>query len=168
MVGTKLTRQHLLGLLSVKRFAKPYRRIQCPTGRLTFPKFWKDFLSSTRRNEPLQLFPTLPITIRVAVRDSYLASYPSLCSTKATICPWAINRNPEFWGSGGIEFKPEGWIDDGKSNNRGGAISSSCQMAFFHGFPELYQVEFRKDRVEMSFGGICCIIAIGMGNRHAA
>jgi cytochrome P450 len=84
-------------------------------------------------NETLRLFPTVPITIRVAVRDSYLAGHPIPCGTEVIVCPWAVNRNPEFWGSDAAEFKPDRWIDDGKPNNSGGAISNYCQMTFLHG-----------------------------------
>ncbi len=84
-------------------------------------------------NETLRLFPTVPITIRVAVRDSYLDGHPIPRGTEVIICPWAVNRNPEFWDSGAAEFKPERWIDDGKPNNSGGAVSNYCQMTFLHG-----------------------------------
>ena len=84
-------------------------------------------------NETLRLFPPVPITMRTAVRDSYLASHPIPRGTEVIVCLWAINRNPELWGSDAAEFKPERWIDDEKPNNSGGAVSNYCQMTFLHG-----------------------------------
>lgn len=84
-------------------------------------------------SETLRLYPTVPITIRIAIRDSHLAGHPIPRGTEVVICPWAVNRNPEFWGPDADAFRPERWIDDGKPNNSGGADSNYCLMTFLHG-----------------------------------
>jgi len=84
-------------------------------------------------NETLRLYPTVPITIRVAVRDTTLAGHLIPRGTEIIICPWAVNRTPELWGSDASEFKPERWIDDGKPNNSGGAESNFSLLTFLHG-----------------------------------
>jgi cytochrome P450 len=108
-------------------------------------------------NESLRLFPTVPITMREAVRDTSLAGYEIPRGTKIIISPWAMNRSPEVWGPDATEFRPERWItesDDEKTieggsghrqagsessgsvrrpNQTGGASSNYQFLTFLHG-----------------------------------
>lgn len=86
-------------------------------------------------NEVLRLFPTLPLTARVAVRDTTVTGYFVPAGTLILIAPWAINRNPELWGEDSEEFVPERWIDDntGRVTTNGGAASKYSFLTFFHG-----------------------------------
>lgn len=84
-------------------------------------------------NETLRLYPTVPITIRGAIRDTRIIDKPIPRGTDIIICPWAVNRNPKLWGPDAEKFKPERWIDDGKPNNSGGADSNYSNLTFLHG-----------------------------------
>ncbi|KAI0388110.1 cytochrome P450 [Hypomontagnella monticulosa] len=85
-------------------------------------------------NETLRLYPSIPVTIRVAARDTSLAGQPIPKGTEVLISPWLINRSHEFWGPSAAEFKPERWIEkDGRANNTGGATSNYEFMSFLHG-----------------------------------
>lgn len=89
-------------------------------------------------NETLRLYPTVPVTMRIAIRDSTILGKPIPRGTEVLISPWAINRNPKLWGPDADAFKPERWIDVGedgtqKPNNSGGVDSNYCQLTFLHG-----------------------------------
>ncbi|KAI0900056.1 cytochrome P450 [Annulohypoxylon nitens] len=85
-------------------------------------------------NETLRLYPTIPVTIRVAARDTSLAGQPIPKGTEILISPWLINRSRVFWGPDAAEFKPERWIEkDGRPNNTGGATSNYEFLSFLHG-----------------------------------
>ena len=84
-------------------------------------------------NETLRLFPTVPITMRIAVRDTTLLDAPIPRGTEIMVSPWAVNRQRELWGDDAEEFKPERWIEDGKPNNSGGADSNYSLLTFLHG-----------------------------------
>lgn len=51
---------------------------------------------------------------------------------------WALNRNPEYWGSDAATFNPYRWISRDESNKQypnkhGGAPSNYSYMSFLHG-----------------------------------
>ncbi|KAF2179552.1 cytochrome P450 [Zopfia rhizophila CBS 207.26] len=90
--------------------------------------------------ETLRLYPSVPNTFRVAVRNTSLGSYPIPPGTRFIITPWLINRSPHLWGPKAGEFLPERWIDfpspdkkGGKFNNHGGAPSNYALLTFLHG-----------------------------------
>lgn len=86
-------------------------------------------------NEALRLYPTVPLTVRVAVCDTTIAGHAIAKGTQLTISPWLINRYTENWGPDATKFVPERWIntDDGRPNNTGGAASNYANMTFLHG-----------------------------------
>ncbi|RYP62765.1 hypothetical protein DL770_009537 [Monosporascus sp. CRB-9-2] len=111
-------------------------------------------------SETLRLYPTVPVTIRSAVRDTCLAGQPIPKGTEILISPWVINRSRELWGAEADVFRPERWISssssrvagtrkggpeaaargedepgflDGKPNYVGGASSNYDFMTFLHG-----------------------------------
>ncbi|OTA93586.1 hypothetical protein M434DRAFT_395518 [Hypoxylon sp. CO27-5] len=85
-------------------------------------------------NETLRLYPSIPVTIRVAARDTALAGQPIPKGTEILISPWLINRSPALWGPDAAEFQPERWIEkDGRPNNTGGANSNYEFLSFLHG-----------------------------------
>ncbi|KAI1126027.1 cytochrome P450 [Nemania abortiva] len=49
-------------------------------------------------NETLRLFPTVPLTTRVAVRDTTVGGWPIQKDTEVLISSWLINRSPDLWG----------------------------------------------------------------------
>ncbi|KAL7627926.1 hypothetical protein AAE478_002121 [Parahypoxylon ruwenzoriense] len=85
-------------------------------------------------NESLRLYPSIPVTIRIATRDTSLAGQPIPRGTEILVSPWVINRSRALWGSSADEFRPERWIEkDGRPNNTGGATSNYEFMSFLHG-----------------------------------
>lgn len=84
-------------------------------------------------NETLRLYPTVPITMRIAIRDTRLLDQPVPRGTEILLSPWAVNRSQELWGDDAREFVPERWIDGDKVNNNGGALSNYSFLTFLHG-----------------------------------
>ncbi|KAH8708578.1 cytochrome P450, partial [Phaeosphaeriaceae sp. PMI808] len=86
-------------------------------------------------NEVLRLFPTIPVTARVTIRDTTVAGHLIPKGTQIMVVPWAINRNPKLWGPGSEEFVPERWIDKetGRATMNGGAESNYSFLTFLHG-----------------------------------
>jgi cytochrome P450 len=86
-------------------------------------------------NEVLRLYPTIPITARVAIRDTTVAGHFIPNGTMLFVIPWAINRNPALWGPDSEDFVPERWIDKetGRATMNGGADSNYSFLTFLHG-----------------------------------
>ncbi|KXJ85886.1 cytochrome P450 [Microdochium bolleyi] len=86
-------------------------------------------------NETLRLYPTVPISMREAVRDTVVADQPVPKGARILLVPWAVNRSPLIWGDDATEFRPQRWInaDDGKPNMHGGAGSNYHFLTFLHG-----------------------------------
>ncbi|KAK1760214.1 cytochrome P450 [Echria macrotheca] len=84
-------------------------------------------------SETLRLFPTVPVTVRVAVRDTTLSGYPINKGTEIVLSPWQVNRYTEIWGPDATKFRPERWIVDGKFDPTGGVASNYAHMTFLHG-----------------------------------
>lgn len=85
-------------------------------------------------NETLRLYPTVPVTTRVAARDTTLGQQPIPKGTNILLSPWLINRSAALWGPEAGEFDPGRWIDEhGRPNNSGGADSNYNFMTFLHG-----------------------------------
>ncbi|KAF9635423.1 putative cytochrome p450 protein [Lasiodiplodia theobromae] len=92
-------------------------------------------------NETTRLYPTVPVTLRDAVRDTDICGQRVPKGTQVLLVPWAINRSPALWGPDAECFRPERWIDDDdddeqgrrRANNHGGASSNYCQLTFLHG-----------------------------------
>jgi cytochrome P450 len=107
-------------------------------------------------NETLRLYPTVPITMRIAIRDSRLLDHSIPKGTEILLSPWAVNRSPELWGENAEKFVPERWIDDGKPNNSGGAASNYSQLTFLHGPRSCIGQNFAKAELR-------CIVAAFVG-----
>ncbi|KAM0816063.1 hypothetical protein AB5N19_01864 [Seiridium cardinale] len=84
-------------------------------------------------NETFRLYPTVPITMREAIRDSNLAGQPIPKGVIVVLSMWQMNRSPEVWGPAAGEFRPERWVTDGKPNTNGGASSNYEFLTFLHG-----------------------------------
>jgi cytochrome P450 len=89
-------------------------------------------------SDTLRLYPTVPITLRVAVRDSNIMGTPVPQGTEITISAWAISRSSKIWGPDALDFNPKRWIDvDGegncKPNKKGGVDGNYGQLTFLHG-----------------------------------
>jgi cytochrome P450 len=84
-------------------------------------------------HETLRLYPTVPLTLRQAVRDSNLAGQVIPKGVTLLLSTWQMNRSPEVWGPEAAEFRPERWITAGKPNSNGGANSNYEFLTFLHG-----------------------------------
>ncbi|KAF2036252.1 cytochrome P450 [Setomelanomma holmii] len=86
-------------------------------------------------NEVLRLFPTIPVTARVTIRDTSVAGHFFPAGTVMTVVPWATNRNPALWGLDAERFVPDRWIDKetGRATMNGGADSNYSFLTFLHG-----------------------------------
>ncbi|KAM0548806.1 hypothetical protein ACHAPJ_009662 [Fusarium lateritium] len=85
-------------------------------------------------HETLRLYPTVPMTMRQAVRDTRIGEQFIPEGTDIIVSIWYINRSPDIWGPDAPEFRPERWItEDGKPNQNGGASSNYNFLTFLHG-----------------------------------
>lgn len=84
-------------------------------------------------NETLRLYPTVPMTMRQAIRDTNLGDQHIPKGTVISLSMWQMNRSPEVWGEDSAKFLPERWISAGKPNQTGGASSNYEFLTFLHG-----------------------------------
>ncbi|KAL1601012.1 hypothetical protein SLS59_005680 [Nothophoma quercina] len=86
-------------------------------------------------NEVLRLYPTIPVTARLSIRDTTVAGTFIPKGTMIFVVPWAINRNPQLWGTDAEDFVPTRWIDKttGRATMNGGADSNFAFLTFLHG-----------------------------------
>lgn len=96
--------------------------------------------------ETLRLFPTVPLTMREALRDTQIGDQFVPKGTEMVVSIWQVNRSPDIWGPDAGEFKPERWInaDDGKANRHGGAKSNYDFLTFLQGPRSCIGQEFAK------------------------
>ncbi|KAJ5991205.1 hypothetical protein N7522_011412 [Penicillium canescens] len=83
-------------------------------------------------NEVLRFHPSVPATIRTAIRDTSLAGKHIPKGTLFTISPQILNRMEEFWGPDADKFNPDRFMGPGKANT-GGAVSNYAFLTFLHG-----------------------------------
>ncbi|KAF2740058.1 cytochrome P450 3A4 [Polyplosphaeria fusca] len=87
-------------------------------------------------NETLRLYPSIPVSSRVASRDTSINGHFVPKGTMSIVVPWAINRSPTLWGPNADQFVPERWLDAAagdKANYMGGAESNYAFLTFLHG-----------------------------------
>jgi cytochrome P450 len=83
-------------------------------------------------NEVLRYYPSVPVTFRVAAKDSSILGQHIPEGTSIVISPWATNWSHELWGEDAHEFNPDRWLGAGKANT-GGAESNYSFLTFLHG-----------------------------------
>lgn len=89
-------------------------------------------------NETLRLYPTVPTTVRVAIKPTNILGQHVPAGTQVLLIPWAINRSRDLWGPDAEEFFPQRWIDTDdegvqRPNNSGGVESNYANLTFLHG-----------------------------------
>ncbi|OJJ53324.1 hypothetical protein ASPSYDRAFT_61978 [Aspergillus sydowii CBS 593.65] len=110
--------------------------------------------------EVLRLYPTVPATIREAVRDTTIAGKHIPKGAMVVLCPYAINRSPEFWGDDGEVFRPERWVDtdpatgEKRVNNNGGASTNYAQITFLHGQRSCIGKDFARAELRCAVAGV--------------
>lgn len=108
-------------------------------------------------SEVLRLYPTVPTTIRIAVRDTHINNTFIPKGTKIFISPWGVNRSPKLWGPTAASFNPERWIDEhsGKLNNHGGVESNYANLTFLHGPRSCIGEKFARSELKALVAVFC-------------
>lgn len=106
-------------------------------------------------NETLRVYTPIPITLRVAVRDTSLLGRLIPKGTTIFIPPWAVNTSKELWGKDAAEFKPDRWMGPGNANT-GGAESNYSFLTFFHGPRSCIGQSFARAE-------LACLVAVWAG-----
>lgn len=109
--------------------------------------------------ETQRLFPTVPTTIREAVRDTWMLGTRVPKNTLIVISPYAVNRAPQNWGPDADEIVPERWIDTlpngtQRPNKHGGASSNFCEITFLHGQRACIGRDFAKAELRCAVAGV--------------
>lgn len=84
-------------------------------GKITAPKMDQlqelTYLDAVMK-ETLRLYPSVPINIREANRDTVLCDGTFVKKgTMVHFCTWVMGRLENVWGADAKEFKPERWLD---------------------------------------------------------
>ncbi|KAJ5773152.1 hypothetical protein N7457_008048 [Penicillium paradoxum] len=106
-------------------------------------------------NEVLRFYPSVPITIRKAIRDTTLAGKHIPKETLFFLSPQILNRMEEFWGPDANEFNPDRFMGPGKANT-GGAVSNYAFLTFLHGPRSCIGQGFAKSE-------LACLVAAIVG-----
>lgn len=119
----------------------------------------KSLLLNAICEECLRLFPPVPAAIRRAARQTMIAGTEIPMGTILIAMPWAINRNPRYWGEDAEMFKPGRWIDkteDGKlrANKHGGSTSNFCSATFLHGPHACMGKDFNRAEMKCALAAI--------------
>jgi cytochrome P450 len=86
-------------------------------------------------SEVLRYFPPVPLTPRVAARDTTILGHKVPKGTRIMLIPWAVNRSEELWGPDAAKFNPERWMpsENNPYSANGGAASNYAFLTFLHG-----------------------------------
>lgn len=106
-------------------------------------------------NEILRFHPPVPITRRMAVRDTILGGQMIPKGTNVLLVPAAVNKSKELWGEDALVFNPERWLT-GDQANSGGASSNYSNLTFLHGPRSCIGASFAKAE-------FACILAAFIG-----
>jgi cytochrome P450 len=116
--------------------------------------------------ETLRLYPTVPVSLRVANKNTSIGSVFIPKGTRVFLVPWAINRAEKFWGPTAAEFRPERWIDQetGRANNTGGAASNYNILTFLHGPRSCIGEKFAKAELKSLLAVFCGTFSLTMAD----
>ncbi|KAJ5959470.1 uncharacterized protein N7479_006620 [Penicillium vulpinum] len=109
-------------------------------------------------NEVLRFYPSVPTTIRKAVRDTSIAGKHIPKDTTFTLSPHILNRMEELWGPDANKFNPDRFMGPGKANT-GGAVNNYAFLTFLHGPRSCIGQGFAKAE-------LACLIAATVGRFH--
>ncbi|KAK8062945.1 hypothetical protein PG997_015042 [Apiospora hydei] len=110
--------------------------------------------------EVLRLYPTVPVTVREAQRETAVAGYRIPARTLFLIVPYATNRNPRAWGADADAVAPERWIDTDpttgvtRPNKTGGTTSNFASLTFLHGPRACIGQDFAKAELRCAVAGL--------------
>ena len=83
-------------------------------------------------NEVLRVHSPVPLTRRVAAKDTSILGQFVPKGTDVVLAAWAVNMSTALWGEDAQQFNPDRWMGPGKTNS-GGADSNYSFMTFLHG-----------------------------------
>lgn len=106
-------------------------------------------------NEVLRFHPSVPMTVRTAVRDTSLVGTPIPKDTFLVLSPEILNHMEELWGPDADKFDPERFMGPGKANT-GGATSNYAFLTFLHGPRSCIGQGFAKSE-------LACLLAAMVG-----
>ncbi|PBP20304.1 putative cytochrome P450 [Diplocarpon rosae] len=117
-------------------------------------------------SEVIRLYPTVPTTMRVAVRSTTINGTFVPAGTQVYLAPWGINRSPHLWGADAAAFVPERWIDadTGKLNNNGGVASNYANLTFLHGPRSCIGEKFARSELKALLAVFCGVFDIEMAD----
>ncbi|KAJ9210545.1 hypothetical protein DTO166G4_7857 [Paecilomyces variotii] len=106
-------------------------------------------------NETLRFYPSVPLTIREAARDTTVVGHHIPKGSLLVLAPEATNRSKELWGPDADVFDPERWMGPGRANT-GGADTNYAFLSFLHGPRGCIGQGFAK-------GELACMVAVTVG-----
>jgi cytochrome P450 len=117
-------------------------------------------------NETLRLYPTVPSTARIAIRDTTVAGTPIRKGTLLLLEPWVINRSPELWGPDAATFNPDRWIDPdtGRANYMGSADTNYSFLTFLHGPRSCIGEKFARAELRALVATVCGSFEMSMAD----
>ncbi|RHZ55811.1 cytochrome P450 monooxygenase sphH [Aspergillus thermomutatus] len=83
-------------------------------------------------NEVIRFHPSVPNTVRVALKETTLMGKPIPKGTLVVISPELVNHLPQLWGPDAEQFNPDRWMGPGMANT-GGATKNYAFLSFLHG-----------------------------------
>ena len=83
-------------------------------------------------NEVNRFFPGVPMTTRVAIRDTVIGGQAIPKGTTVVISSAAINTDTRFWGPDAHDFNPDRFLKPGQANS-GGATTPFANLSFLQG-----------------------------------
>lgn len=119
-------------------------------------------------SEVIRLYPTVPTTMRIAVRPTYIGQQFVPQGTRVLLSPWGVNRSPHLWGADAATFVPERWIDadTGKLNNHGGVDSNYANLTFLHGPRSCIGEKFARSELKALLAVFCGRFDIEMADKN--
>jgi len=80
-------------------------------------------------NETIRCYPFVPLSPRVAERDTTLLGERIPQGTVVLTVVEAFNRDESLWGEDADAFRPERWLGEGREGS-GGAVSNYAMLSF--------------------------------------
>ncbi|EKD18502.1 putative cytochrome P450 [Drepanopeziza brunnea f. sp. 'multigermtubi' MB_m1] len=117
-------------------------------------------------SEVIRLYPTVPTTMRIAVRPTHIGTQFVPQGTRVFLTPWGVNRSPHLWGPTAGDFAPERWIDadTGRLNNHGGVASNYANLTFLHGPRSCIGERFARSELKALLAVFCGRFDIAMAD----
>ncbi|CAG8960363.1 hypothetical protein HYFRA_00012437 [Hymenoscyphus fraxineus] len=86
-------------------------------------------------SEVLRYYPPVPLTPRIAARNTTILGQKIPKGTRVMLIPWAVNRSEALWGKDAQVFNPDRWLpsESNPYSANGGARSNYSLLTFLHG-----------------------------------